>query len=159
MEKDVHKEDDIPGLERKAHMKVPAGYFDELPNRIMAKIPEAPARRVVWWQQWTFWRVAAPAFMAVVIALVYLLQPEGAATGSDGLLAEVSEDALIAYLDAELDPEDVLYYDLAYVEDAEAVDETLWDDQLDDDPVEDYLDEMSLDDLSEFDLDDISLDL
>ncbi|MEL6535443.1 MAG: hypothetical protein AAFQ98_08530 [Bacteroidota bacterium] len=159
MEKDKYKEDDIPGLDRNVSFSVPEGYFDELPNRIMASLPETFTRKTAWWAQPRLWRVAVPALVVVLLTIGYQslnLAPE---VNSEIALGEVSDQELVAFLEQELDASDVMLYDLAYLADEVSLEENLWESSFEDHPVEDYLDDISLDELEDWELEDLGFDL
>jgi len=159
MEKDKNKEEEIPGMGKKLPFEVPEGYFEELPNRIMARLPEESTRRIAWWSQARFWRIAAPALVLVMIAIGYQALAPQTAASADALLAEASSEELVAFLEQELDASDILHYDLAYTTEDAGLEDNLWEGSVEDPSVEDYLDDISLDDLEELGLDEMGIDL
>ena len=159
MEKDLPTNDpELKGVPKQAPFQVPEGYFDTLSQRIMARLPEEAAPRLAWWQQWRTYRVAVPAFLVLLVAGVLGWQSlQGPATDPD-YLAEVSDEAMLAYLDEVLDPEDVLYYDLAYLDESQEIGTELWEGSIDE-GVYEYLDEMTLEELESLDIEGLTLDL
>ncbi|MEQ8904065.1 hypothetical protein [Ekhidna sp.] len=91
-----YKLDDI---DKKEQFKVPDGYFEDLPMRIQKRIQvETPVSR----SKRTAWSLAMAVSLLFIIAYVFII-PDGDPTAEE-LLAEVSQDELIAYLDVvELD--------------------------------------------------------
>lgn len=156
MEKDLHNDPKLPeGLSKKLPFREPEeGYFDQLPQQIMARLPESAPRgrrSLVGKLQW-----AVPAMLVVLVAVGYWFLPTGQTTETD-LLAGLTEEELVAYLDEALQAEDVLYYELAYTGGTTGFAEDI----LTESSVMegDYLDDLSLDDLEELDMDDLDLDL
>ncbi|MEQ9008235.1 MAG: hypothetical protein RLP12_10145 [Ekhidna sp.] len=91
-----YKLDDI---DKQEQFKVPDGYFEDLPMRIQKRIQvETPVSR----SKRTAWSLAMAVSLLFIIAYVFII-PDGDPTAEE-LLAEVSQDELIAYLDVvELD--------------------------------------------------------
>ena len=97
-----HRLDDI---DKKIDFKVPDGYFEELPLKIQQRIQEEnkEARTFIL----PSWSYAMAAAVLLIITFVFLFQDT--APTAESLLAEVPEEALIAYLEEiEIDE-----YDLA----------------------------------------------
>ncbi|SNS79327.1 hypothetical protein SAMN05421640_1255 [Ekhidna lutea] len=95
-----YKLDDI---DKNEVFKVPDGYFEDLPlkiqNRIQVEPPVSRSKRAVW-------SLAMAASMALIVTFVFI-NPGDDPTAEE-LLAEVSQDELIAYLDyVELDEYDI----------------------------------------------------
>ena len=87
-----HKLDDI---DKKQGFKVPEGYFEDLPMKIQKRIEqEKPATRRLTVHQWG---LALAASLALVLTFVFILPNDG--PSAEDLLATISEEELIAYLD------------------------------------------------------------
>jgi len=87
-----YKLDDI---DKKQGFKVPEGYFEDLPMKIQKRIEqEKPATRRLTIPQWG---LALAASLALVFTFVFVLPDDG--PSAEDLLATISEEELIAYLD------------------------------------------------------------
>ena len=98
----MKKLEDIP---KKNIFEVPEAYFERLPLRIQAKVETAPQTHSL--PVWNLaLRYALPAVIAAV-ALVYYFKPTSYET--EELLAEVSNEHLVAYLsESEINEHDLL---------------------------------------------------
>lgn len=154
MEKDVHSEHEIPGLSREQPMEVPDGYFEALPDRIMARLPEPELAVKPWYLQWQVWRVTLPVAAAIVLVITLVFPANIDLSADSNTLAAIDEDELVTYLTNALDTEDLMSYDLAYTSDAEEIIEELWGEN-EEGISEDYLDDITLEDLEGIDLEDV----
>ena len=91
-----YKLDDI---DKKEQFKVPDGYFEDLPMRIQKRIQvETPVSR----SKRTVWSLAMAASLLIIITYIFMIPDSN--PSAEELLAEVSQEELIAYLDeAEFD--------------------------------------------------------
>lgn len=95
-------------LKREVPFEVPAGYFEELPSIIQSRLPATPERRplVTWsWQR----SVSLAGALSLIIALVWFTYPQQQGALSQGPLSEVSDEAILEYLDQE----EISYYELS----------------------------------------------
>lgn len=96
-----YKLDDI---DKRQSFKVPDGYFEDLPLKIQQRISEKPKATSMALPSWSL--AAVGAVIVFFIAYVFLM-PENNPSASE-LLAEVSNEELVAYLDnIELDEYDI----------------------------------------------------
>lgn len=94
----------LEDIDKKVDYKVPEGYFEQLPLKIQQRI-DAEKKEVKVFQL-PSWSYAMAASVVLVLTLVFLFQD--GSPNAETLLAEVSEEALIAYLDEiELDEYDI----------------------------------------------------
>jgi hypothetical protein len=95
-----YKLDDI---DKKQSFKVPEGYFEDLPLKIQSKIQKKEIHSNVLLPSWKF----ALAASILVILVTYFIADQKPPS-AEMLLAEVSQEDLIAYLDnIDLDIEDL----------------------------------------------------
>ncbi len=95
-----YKLDDI---DKKQSFKVPEGYFEDLPLKIQTRIQKKEKHTSVRLPSWKF-ALAASILVLLVTYFVVDQKPPSA----EMMLAEVSQDELIAYLDnMDLDLEDI----------------------------------------------------
>jgi len=98
----MKKLDDIP---KKNIFEVPEGYFDRLPLKIQARVEEAQVRHAM-----PVWNLAVRFALPIVIigfALVYFLKP--ASNQTEVLLASISNENLVSYLDeSDIEESDIL---------------------------------------------------
>lgn len=95
-----YKLDDI---DKKESFKVPEGYFENLPMKIQQRIDTENKSSSIRIPAWSY---ALAASLLLVVTFVFIL-PGGTSTSND-LLAEVSEEEIIAYLEQfDLDEYDV----------------------------------------------------
>jgi hypothetical protein len=108
----MKKLDDIP---KKNIFEVPDGYFDRLPMKIQAKVETVTDRHSL-----PVWNLAlryALPLMIVALALVYYFKP--APHRTEELLADVSNEHLVAYLtESDININDLL--EIANFNDADA---------------------------------------
>ncbi len=98
----------LEALKREAPFQVPERYFDELPTIIQSRIPVAPQRRplVSWsWQR----SMALTGALSLILMLVWFTIPERQGPLGNEPLSEVSNEAILEYLDEE----NISYYDLS----------------------------------------------
>ncbi len=131
------KKFDIESLKKdKEIFEVPEGYFDKLPSRIQARIKEEETTPQVVWVPRLAW--AAPV-LVIMLGFLYFYNATTSADSVDELLAQVSTDEMIAYLDLDEISEEEL---VVYFNDMENIDD------LDFGTGEaDLLDELGTDDL------------
>lgn len=86
-----HKIDDI---DKKNNFKVPEKYFEDLPLKIQTRIHKDEKKN-----QYAFplWKLAVAASMLIFLVTYFIIEEQP--TSADALLAEVSQEELIAYLD------------------------------------------------------------
>ena len=88
----------LDDMDRETRFQVPEGYFDELPMRIQQRIDAEKPRK------WSFplplWSYATAAVLLIIASFALLMDQH--ASEVDELLAEVSEEDLVAYIE-ELD--------------------------------------------------------
>ena len=127
----------LDDIKKKPQFEVPDGYFEDLPMRIQQRIEgEKPVQRTAMLPSWA---LAMAAAMVVVIGFVFFSSNNQ--NNVDQLLADVSEDDLVAYIEAlDLDT-----YDLAATF-PEATNELEFEDlemmdglELDDQPIDEIL--------------------
>ncbi len=97
-----YKLDDI---DKKTDFKVPEGYFEDLPMRIQKRIEEEQTAKSTF--KLPVWSFAMAASVALIVTFFFVFS--GNENTAEQLLAEISEEDLIAYLD-ELEIDE---YDLA----------------------------------------------
>lgn len=87
-----HKLDDI---DKKEVFQVPEGYFEDLPMRIQKRVDsEKPVTR----QQFIpKWGLALASSIALIVTFVFVFNNNG--PSPEDMLAEVSQDELVAYLE------------------------------------------------------------
>lgn len=95
-----HKLDDI---DKKEVFKVPDGYFEDLPMQIQKRITETPKRQTL---RIPSWSLALAASILLLLTFVFIF-PNNNPTAEE-LLAEISQDEIVAYLDLiDLDEYDI----------------------------------------------------
>ena len=100
----MKKLEDIP----KNHpFKVPEGYFDKLPGMIQARIAEkSDVKEAKPYFRYAL-QYALPVVVLAIVAVIYLVPPT--TQNADTLLASVSTDELVAYLEeSEITTEELL---------------------------------------------------
>ncbi len=96
-----HKLDNI---DKKEVFEVPEGYFEDLPLKIQARIDAEKPKSVV--RSVPSWSLAMAASALFVLAFVFIFSDKESTV--DDLLAEVSNEELVAYLDQiDLDEYDI----------------------------------------------------
>ena len=129
----------LDDIEKKLNMKVPEGYFEELPMRIQKRIEMEQSSSTSF--KIPSWSLAMAASIVVIIGFIFFW--DGNNTSVEELLAEIPEEELMAYVEElNLDA-----YDLAT-----AFPETT--EELEFEDIE-MMDELEVDDLS---IDDILLE-
>ena len=100
----MKKLEDIP---KNSPFKVPEGYFDRLPGMIQARIAEkSDVKEAKPYFRYAL-QYALPVVVLAIVAVIYLVPP--ATQNVDTLLASVSTDELVAYLeDSEITTEELL---------------------------------------------------
>lgn len=95
-----HKLDDI---DKKEVFKVPDGYFEDLPMQIQKRITETPKRQTL---RIPSWSLALAASILLLLTFIFIF-PNNNPTAEE-LLAEISQDEIVAYLDLiDLDEYDI----------------------------------------------------
>ena len=98
----------LDSTNRQAPFVAPEGYFEELPNRIQQRVTATPSAesRLSFFPQWMYYAVGS---VIMLLAFVWLTLDTGvppedatptATLSAEQLMAEVSEEAIIAYLQA-----------------------------------------------------------
>ena len=96
---------DLNDIDKKLDYKVPEGYFEDLPMRIQQRIDQEKATRSTF--KLPAWSFAMAASIVLIVTFFFIFN--GSENTAESLLAEISEEDLIAYLgELELDS-----YDLA----------------------------------------------
>jgi hypothetical protein len=122
----------LSDLDNKVPFSVPEGYFDELTVSIQNKIHHKPHQEWVPQKQLR-WALASAA-MVILVAVIWIALPSKQLS-AEQLLAQVSEEDLMAYLDIQEISED----DLLDGVNTEIIDQ-LWTE-------DDVLDDLNMDDL------------
>ncbi|WP_462249157.1 hypothetical protein [Ekhidna sp.] len=95
-----YKLDDI---EKKEAFKVPDGYFEELPLKIQQRVSN---EKKTYGFNVPSWSLALAASLLLVVTFVFVLP--GNEQSAEELLAEISQEEIVAYLDQiELDEYDI----------------------------------------------------
>jgi len=96
----------LKDIDRKVDYKAPEGYFENLPLKIRRRIEaEKKEENAIHLSAWSY---AIAASMLLILSIVFIFKDSTLPTES--LLSEVSEEAIIAYLE-EIDLDE---YDIAY---------------------------------------------
>ncbi|MEQ9466512.1 MAG: hypothetical protein RLN88_03820 [Ekhidna sp.] len=96
-----YKLDDI---NKKSGFKVPEGYFEDLPMKIQQRIGTESTPQTI---RLPSWSLAMAASFIIILTAVFILKNTSTPTAEE-LLAEVSQEELVAYLDLiELDEYDI----------------------------------------------------
>ena len=93
----------LEDIDKKETFKVPEGYFEDLPMKIQQRISqeEKPQRFSI-----PSWSLALAASLLLIVTFVFILP--GNEPSAEELLAEVSQEELVEYLDQlELDEYDI----------------------------------------------------
>ncbi len=98
----------LEDLERNVPFEVPDGYFDKLPSIVMSRLPATPEPQplVSWsWQR----SLGLAAALSLIVALVWFSYPQQQGPLGSERLSQVSDDAILEYLEEE----NISYYDLS----------------------------------------------
>lgn len=89
----------LEDIEKKNIYKVPDKYFDQLPMRIQARTAEKkPSTGFTF--RWNFaLKVATPAFALILILILFGIPGSKESLSADEILAQVSTEDVIAYLE------------------------------------------------------------
>ncbi len=90
------KKIDLNDLKKEQPFKAPEGYFEELPGLIQSRAVDSGSKTRIWEIPAIRW-AAIPAMIIAIV--VFILLPNGEQVGPDELLAEVSTEELVAYLE------------------------------------------------------------
>ncbi|MBT1701667.1 hypothetical protein [Chryseosolibacter indicus] len=90
----MKKLEDIP---KKQIFAVPEGYFEKLPSKIQDKIISPRVNHVSFFWRWRL-QYAVP-LLAIATLIIFLLKPSPATISPEEMLASVSTEELISYLD------------------------------------------------------------
>lgn len=94
----------IDNSDKKTPFKVPDGYFENLPLNIQTRISQDSRSRLAW--SIPKWGIAIAS--SIVLVITFMLIVPDSSNDTDQLLAEFSQDELIAYLETmELDEYDI----------------------------------------------------
>lgn len=86
----------LEDIDKKAPFTVPEGFFDELTQDIQARVAEKPKRQ---WIPVGQLKWALAGFFVLVIASIFIFRPAVDQLNVHDLLAQVSEQDLMDYLD------------------------------------------------------------
>lgn len=87
----------LDDIKKKNIYTVPDKYFDQLPTRIQSRVNEKPVSR--WnWNQSLAYKLAAPAFVVVLLLFYFGMGNENDSQDFETILAQVSNEDIIAYL-------------------------------------------------------------
>lgn len=87
----------LDDIKKKNIYTVPDKYFDQLPTRIQSRVNEKPVSR--WnWNQSLAYKLAAPAFLVVLLLFYFGMGNENDSQDFETILAQVSNEDIIAYL-------------------------------------------------------------
>jgi hypothetical protein len=88
----------LDDIKKKNIYTVPDKYFDQLPTRIQSRVnEEQPVSR--WrWNQSLIYKLAAPAFVVVLLLFYFGLDNKKETQDFETILAQVSNEDIIAYL-------------------------------------------------------------
>ncbi len=86
----------LKDIDNKAPFSVPDGFFSELTDNIQARITEKPKRQ---WIPVSQLRLALVSSFVLIILAIAIFQQDPAEQSVDEMLAEISEQDLIDYLD------------------------------------------------------------
>lgn len=86
----------LENIEKKLDLKVPDGYFDKLPDRIQARIEAEKTSKQVFWQPAVRYAIAASVLLLITFSVITNMSKPSA----ESLLAEVSDEAVLAYLES-----------------------------------------------------------
>jgi hypothetical protein len=142
--KKLLKLDNIP---RENIHKTPEGYFDELPGIIQARVTQKSSRSTFWQTLLvpaTGWKVAlATAVLALILVFSIVFESNKVSGTVDEILAEVSLEDLIEYVEySDITTDDILAeLDMSEYE----LDDIMGDDIM-------LLDEMEFENLDQYDL-------
>jgi hypothetical protein len=138
------KLEDIP---KKGVFKVPDGYFDELPSQIQTRIEQAkPVREQSFFYRYKLhYALLAVAFLAVAI---FLFTPKSSSADAETLLAAVSTEDLISYLnESEITTDEVFNHIDFDDTDVDEIETEVYDSQLDEIILDGDLDELNLENI------------
>jgi hypothetical protein len=98
----------LDDIKKKSIYTVPDKYFDQLPTRIQSRVNEKPVSR--WgWNQSLIYKLAASAFVVVLLLFYFGLGNNNDSQDFDAILAQVSNEDLIAYLgDTDITTEEIM---------------------------------------------------
>jgi hypothetical protein len=99
----------LENIPKKGIYEVPDGYFDRLPGIIQARVAENSHRQITRPYLRYAVQYALPAVLLLVVLFIFLKPKEG--LNAEGLLASVSTEELVAYLEqSDLTLEELLDY-------------------------------------------------
>jgi hypothetical protein len=128
--------------------KVPDGYFEELPMRIQSKISEEKQPWFVSFNWKPAVNIAIPV-LAVLLMIVYFVTPiQNSSLNAEELLAQVSSEDVIAYLETTDITTDEILEELDFSEtylDFELTDPALEVPELDQNEINELMDEYGID--------------
>ena len=89
----------LEDIKKKNIYSVPDKYFDQLPTRIQARVNDSkPAFKLSW--RWNLlYKIAVPTLVIIFIVFYFGIESNNFESNADNLLAQVSSDDLIAYLE------------------------------------------------------------
>jgi hypothetical protein len=101
----MKKLEDIP---KKQVFEVPEGYFDKLTSTIQARVAEKESRRAMTFSLPAVMRYALPALVLVSVG-IFWFQNNASQKDAESILASVSTEDLVAYLnDSEISTDELM---------------------------------------------------
>lgn len=89
----------LEDIKKKNIYSVPDKYFDQLPTRIQARVNESKPAFDRSWNWNLVYKISVPALVVICLVFYFGLKPNNLEPNADTLLAQVSTDDLIAYLE------------------------------------------------------------
>lgn len=137
------KLEDIP---KKPIFNVPDGYFDQLPEKVQARIAAGRKSETSFVFQYKL-QYIIPILLVLVVGGIWFTRPQPG-TDAESILASVETEYLIAYLnESELTTEDVLDEVDFSSSDIQDIEMEVYQLQLDDEVFDDVLDEIDVESL------------
>jgi hypothetical protein len=138
------KLEDIP---KKGVFKVPDGYFEELPSKVQKRIEQgSPVREESFFYRYKLqYALPAIAFLAVAI---FVFTPKSSSADAETLLAAVSTEDLISYLNESDVTTDEVFNHIDFDDtDLDEIETEVYDSQLDENILDGDLDELNLENI------------
>ncbi|HEY0744615.1 MAG TPA: hypothetical protein VGD40_24275 [Chryseosolibacter sp.] len=137
------KLEDIP---KKPIFNVPDGYFDQLPNKIQARISGNEKPKPSFVLQYRL-QYVIPAVLVLVIGLLWLFAP-AASNDAESILASVESEQLVAYLnESELTTEELLEDVDFSTSEVEAIESEVYELELEEELIDGLLEDLDTENL------------